>query len=175
MKHWLIALCFGCIITIPLSAQQLVPAVLASNGGTGIAADIQLDWTLGETAIGGLSGQQRNYTEGFHQPILLIEKVDYTGPETNKLNKDVPGSGITISPNPTNGHASARVRFGNRTMAHIYLYSTTGKSLKKIFDGTVEAGEKTFPLDLSDLPDQTFIFIVKTNEGMESAKVVKTR
>lgn len=143
--------------------------------------------TLFETVDGGENWEKITVGTTYNRFLKVNEETAYlTGAKVYKYKRDVvtgtpdlepydPIHYITISPNPTNGNASAQVRFGNRTMAHIYLYSTTGKSLKKIFDGKVEAGEKTFPLDISDLPDQTFIFIVKTNEGMESAKVVKTR
>ena len=44
----------------PLSAQQLSPVVLSSNGGTDSAKGVQLEWTLGELATRGVTGQPRN-------------------------------------------------------------------------------------------------------------------
>src|SRR5690606_36046004 len=80
---------------------------------------------------------------------------------------------VTVSPNPTPGKATVRITFGNPTMAHVHLYSTTGKVMKKIFDGPVAAGEKLIELDLSTQSDQAFLVIVKTNEGMISTRLMK--
>jgi hypothetical protein len=100
MKHWIMTLCCFGSLGYALSAQQLAPAVLASNGGTGMAAGLQLDWTLGELAVEGLSGQKRNFTEGFHQPIIVLRQIDITAPEFNRWEKKEGITGITVSPNP---------------------------------------------------------------------------
>jgi hypothetical protein len=80
---------------------------------------------------------------------------------------------IIISPNPTTGKANIHVNFGTKTMAHVYLYNTEGKNLKRIFDSAVAKGETIIPIDLSNHSPQTIVVIVKTNEGMISAKLVK--
>lgn len=141
--------------------------------------------TLFETVDGGTSWEKIEVGTTFNRFVKVSEGVAYlTGSKVYKFTRDFvtgtpdlepydPIHHITISANPTDGKAIVHVNFGNRTMAHVYLYSMLGKNLKKIFDGGVEAGEKTFPIDVSDQPAQTFIVIVKTNEGMENAKLVK--
>jgi hypothetical protein len=80
---------------------------------------------------------------------------------------------VTVSPNPTSRKADVHVNFGIATMAQLYICSTTGQDLSRIFQGRVPKGKRIFPIDVSGLKDQTYIVIVKTHEGMTSAKFVK--
>lgn len=141
--------------------------------------------TLFETVDGGDTWEKVTVGSTYNRFVKVSGEVAYmTGSKVYKFTRDQvtstpdldpydPVHYITLSPNPTSGEVKAVVSFGNPTMAHIYLYSSAGQNLKKLFDGRVEGGEKTFLFNVSDLPDQTFIFIVKTNEGMENAKLVK--
>lgn len=80
---------------------------------------------------------------------------------------------VTVSPNPTSRKADIHVNFGLPTMAQIYICSTTGQDLTKLFQGRVPKGEKTFPIDVSSLKAQTYLILVKTHEGLVSTKLVK--
>lgn len=163
MKHWLITLCCGCGFSSALSAQQLSPAVLASNGGTNMAAGIQLEWTLGEAAIGSLSGQERNYTEGFHQPIVLLEKVDFTEAEVNLSTKDVPRSGITVSPNPVSTDLTIHFDGTTHELFDCQVLDANGNPhLHK----SLRTNEGDVILDLSGLiPGLFFIRFIATDDG----------
>ena len=163
MKHWLITLYCVCWFSLVSSAQQLSPAVLSSNGGTSVATGIQLDWTLGESAIGGLSGQERNYTEGFHQPIVLIEKVDFDEAESNHSNNDVPRSGITVSPNPVSSDLTIHFDGTTHELFDCQVLDANGNpQLHK----SLRTNEGDVVLDLSELiPGLFFIRFIATDDG----------
>lgn len=100
MKSLLLAFIAVFQFVAVLSGQQLYPSVIASEGGNGHAAGIQLEYTLGELATGGMTGQPASYTEGFHQPLIIIKPIDLNAnPEgTSDINTDQ--FFITITPNP---------------------------------------------------------------------------
>ena len=72
-KNTLLLLLGICIAGFARS-QQLSPSIIASDGGISKAAGISLEWTLGEPTVESLSTSDRLYTQGFHQPILLVKK-----------------------------------------------------------------------------------------------------
>lgn len=78
--------------------QQFEPAVLATSGGSGQAGKLQIDWTLGETAVEGITGQTSSFTEGFHQPWLIAEQV-YTA-TTDDANPAIAPPRFNVYPNP---------------------------------------------------------------------------
>lgn len=80
---------------------------------------------------------------------------------------------LSISPNPNNGKARLEVDFGTRTMAILYLCDVSGRKVKSIFEGVVDAGKRSWDIEVTDQPDNTYLVIVKTHEGLESAKFVK--
>ena len=105
MRKNFILLLFGLGISSLAWSQQLSPSVIASNGGINRAAGISLEWTLGEPTIESLSTADRLYTQGFHQPVLLVRKLQ-PGPaavvNSNAVAEVNPIAGykVTIAPNP---------------------------------------------------------------------------
>lgn len=97
MKKSIILLLICSAITFPVMAQQLTPSIISAGGGTDRVSALQLDWTLGEQSVETYSGHAQIYTEGFHQPVILIESI---------LAKDeIPSSAansehVTVAPNP---------------------------------------------------------------------------
>lgn len=81
------------------SAQSLQPMVFAADGGSAQSGQIQLDWTLGEVAIEGTLGRPYSYTEGFHQPVLLVTNTMEIPVESSS---DASGTDqqIRVLPNP---------------------------------------------------------------------------
>lgn len=141
--------------------------------------------TLYETTDGGDTWEKISLGSTYNRFFKVSEGLAFmTGRKVYTFTRDVitgiidpepydPIHRITVSPNPTTGKAIAHITFGNPTLAHIYLYNTTGKVMKKLFDGAVTAGEKTVNLDLTDHGAESYLVIVKTNEGMISTNVLK--
>jgi photosystem II stability/assembly factor-like uncharacterized protein len=148
-------------------------------------------WTGGnenffETSDGGNTWVRANLGKNYNRFVKVDEKTAYlTGSRVYQFTRENIITGIPdqetgedihtiiISPNPTTAKANIHVNFGTKTMAHVYLYNTEGKNLKRIFDSAVAKGETIIPIDLSNHSPQTIVVIVKTNEGMISAKLVK--
>jgi hypothetical protein len=91
-----------------LSAQTVSQTVIASDGGSGAGAGVRLDYTLGEMAVDGLTGQAISITEGFHQPFLRIENVDSSpssqGTSITKESESI----ITLTPNPVKSELTVK-------------------------------------------------------------------
>ena len=54
-------------------SQRLSPEVLAVGGGIDKNGSLSLEWTLGEAVIETVSLSDRIYTQGFHQPMLVVD------------------------------------------------------------------------------------------------------
>ncbi len=97
MKKSIILLLISSAITFPVIAQQVTPSIISAGGGTDRVSAIQLDWTIGEQSVETYYGHAQIYTEGFHQPVILIESI---------LAKDeiLPSAShsaqVTVAPNP---------------------------------------------------------------------------
>jgi hypothetical protein len=163
MKHWLITLCCGCSFSLALSAQQLAPDVLASNGGIGLAAGIQIDWTLGESSIGSITGQEKSYTEGFHQPLLLLQKVDFAHPVMNRLEKPVPESGINITPNPVSSELTIHFNGIKTEVYDCQVFDANGNPHLRQTLRTNEGNAKMNVTSL--LPGLFFIRFISAKDG----------
>ncbi|HSU51599.1 MAG TPA: hypothetical protein VLJ41_13435 [Segetibacter sp.] len=82
-KFYFIALSIS--ISTPSFYQQNEQSVIATAGDISKAGDISLEWTLGERAIESVSTSSSLYTQGFHQPLLEVQRINYAG----NLNKSI--------------------------------------------------------------------------------------
>jgi photosystem II stability/assembly factor-like uncharacterized protein len=99
------------------------------------------------------------------KPEPPVTGTEHFGPE--EIHK------LSVTPNPNKGIAKITIDFGAATYAQLSVYGTTGKHLKRLLNEQVHAGRKEIMLDLSNEPDQMYIVILKTHEGMETTKFVK--
>lgn len=125
-----------------LSGQQLSPSVIASEGGIGYAAGIRLEYTLGELAIDGVSGQSASYTEGFHQPLLVSRQIDLNA--TIEENQPL----MTVTPNPTSSAIMIHFPTGAPELIAIQLHDAQGNLL---IDQKADARDGDVQLDLTNL------------------------
>jgi photosystem II stability/assembly factor-like uncharacterized protein len=141
--------------------------------------------TMFETRDGGDTWKKVNIGATYNRFVRIDENTAYvTGKRVYKFTREIvtgttdpamhdPVHQMSVTPNPTTGKTNIEVIFGNPTMAHLSVYSTLGKSLDRIFDGHAGPGKQIFSIDLSGHQNQSYIVILKTNEGMISKKFIK--
>ena len=66
----------ACVCTIAMS-QSLSPQLIASAGGSASAENVQIDWSVGETAVTTI-GTNPMLTQGFHQGYLQVTSLPFT-------------------------------------------------------------------------------------------------
>lgn len=174
MKNWLIPFfCSFCFFN-QLSSQQFSPVVLSSNGGLATSGNMQLEWTLGELAVEGLTGQPKSYTEGFHQPTLVVEQVQMVYPPIRSGSDQEKQTLITISPNPV--ATELTIRFVSDTDEQLYcqVRDANGALLS---DRTLNTRDGNTEIDVTDLAAGLyFIHFIATDDGAVTVfKVVKIR
>jgi hypothetical protein len=112
------------LFSIPMmvGAQSITPDVIASAGNHFENGGVQLSWTLGEIAVSTYENGGNILTEGFHQPELLITKIE----EVSELDMTV-----NIFPNPTADFINIEFT-GNETDMLVELFDMNGKEVSRI-------------------------------------------
>jgi len=75
-----------------LYAQSVSPEVLSTAGASGSTSDATISWTLGQTAVQTLTTDDAILTQGFHQPLIRVQRYDKI--QTDDLS-------FKVYPNPT--------------------------------------------------------------------------
>ena len=156
---------------------QMVGFIDSRHGWTGG------NGTLFETTDGGKKWKKLLLGSTYNRFIKINDQLAYmTGKRVYKYTRVITGipddepydpiHSLDVSPNPAKSVATITVKFGNPTTAQIFVYSAVGQVMQKVFTGNAE-GEKTFTVDISNLPAQTLLVILKTNEGLETRKLLK--
>src|SRR5687767_2921467 len=166
MKAILIFICSILFHTLSF-AQSPDPSVLASAGGVNTNSRLSLEWTLGETSIGTLSSSNNLYTEGFHQPVIIVAKSKK--PEIVKTRiRDIH---ITIAPNPVLSALS--VKFSGKIESRISL-SLVSASGKIILQSQHLAKSNTSTIAMSHLPGGVYFLRVTDANGLiKSFEIIK--
>lgn len=92
-------------------------------------------------------------------------------PDEQEGNNDI--HSLEVSPNPAGGNVTIKINFGNPTMAQLFLYSATGKTIQTLFSNETPAGERIFTIDISGMPSQSLVVALQTNEGLLVRKLLK--
>jgi hypothetical protein len=69
MKYFYLA-CLSVFFGAGMFAQQLSPTVISAGGGSYQSSLFAIDYTIGETFITTLTGNDYMLTQGFHQPLI---------------------------------------------------------------------------------------------------------
>src|SRR5690349_1308491 len=92
-------LCFAFFFLIALfndcRAQEKTTSVISAAGGIAHSNTLSLEWTLGEPVSETAISSSRMYTQGFHQPMLQIKKLDTPKEISSVFNS------ILVYPNPS--------------------------------------------------------------------------
>lgn len=160
------------VMTCSLSAQQSQQYVIGAQGGSAKSDAIQLEWTLGEPAIQTVATPNGMLTEGFHQPVLTVEKVN-EGTIIPSANVAPSLLSARVFPNPTSGMLNVKLEGNLAQKVQLVLYDITGQPLQQrsMFD------TDALDLDLSALPSGVYNLRLRTDDGSynEFFRVVKQR
>jgi hypothetical protein len=109
-------------------------------------------------------------------PAPLIKKSD---PANNSANqpkskkKSVDFLGLNIFPNPFKSEFELSYTLSSLTNISIVITNTLGQQVKLIEEGQKDKGVYTLNIDTKDLVSGAYFVTVKTNEGIQTLKVVK--
>ncbi|MEM7038178.1 MAG: T9SS type A sorting domain-containing protein [Bacteroidota bacterium] len=130
--------------------QSISPSVLGSAGSQIIGTSAQVDQTVGEAVIATLSGPNTLLTQGFHQPMVLLDAVQ----EPERLQ-------ARIYPNPTAGQAWVELEGGAEPLR---ITITDMRGVEIAHYGSLQPAQK-HTLDLSVLPAGIYLLRIQSPSG----------
>ena len=80
---------------------------------------------------------------------------------------------LIAGPNPTTGMVNLSMNLLEAGDVRINIYDITGKLMKSINSGYLNAGYNTIPLDFSDLPQAQYLYEVVTRSSILKGKIIK--
>ncbi len=168
-----------CIHTTVLS-QQLNPSVIASEGGISKAAGISLEWTLGEPFTESLPVSNGLYTQGFHQPMLMVTKIPAATPKPEAVPKigvapDLSTNyKITVAPNPAQSFLIVSMRAPDKEEVLLSLIDFTGRIVSvKPASGKVA----NIRIDMTAVITGIYLLEIRkaTGELIQTFKIIKAQ
>ena len=148
-----------------VKAQNLLtPTVISAAGGVSTNPNIQLEWTLGEAAIGSISATDRMYTVGFNQPLIV---------QRNLLSKNTFNSSrISVFPNPVKDILTVQIQLVDYNTAKIMLSDIFGQTMT---EHTVSSPISTINIPLQNLIAGIYFLRVLDIKGnqLSNYKIIK--
>jgi hypothetical protein len=168
MTKNLFLLLSGLFIASLAQSQQLSPSVLASDGGISKAAGISLEWTLGETFVESRSTTDRLYTQGFHQPVLLVKNV------ITPFEQLITGFQVTVAPNPVESVLTATIVSPGNENIYLTLIDFTGRRLPV---QTTNGKFSSVHVDMSGMISGIYLLEIRNESGqlIKTFKIIKGR
>jgi hypothetical protein len=147
------------------SAQQLSPTVIAPQGSFDQTPTMSLEWTVGEIAIETLHYRSKMYSEGFHQPVLHVKKInpqiEFRILEDSRISNSDDYE-ISVTPNPVRSILHVRIESKDRSDIYLSLSDLAGRTL---FNTVVDPLVVSKDLDLSYFAAGLYLLKFSNNEG----------
>ena len=158
----------GLVIAITVFTQQITPAIISPAGDISKSGKLYLQWTLGEPVIETISSRDHLFTQGFHQPFLIVKKPHAL--LTNGLEQ----IDIMIMPNPVQFIAKAFIKRQNNSLLHLELTDINGR---KLYHTVSYAKVEVIDLDFATYTAGTYILTVRDAKGslFKTFKIIKAQ
>ena len=152
--------------TSSITQIRPVPEVISSYGGAATANNINIEWTLGETMVENIVQGQMLYTQGFHQPLVIL------GEKQNSL---IAAGDIQINvyPNPVRNNLNIEFKTEEDRAVILELFDNNGRQLQR---KQVNTGVQTTSMLLMGYTAGSYFLIIKDMNGktLKSIKLLKT-
>jgi len=177
MKRLIKCIAFTAALPLCTNAQSVSNNVIAS-GGTRLQKDnVVLEFTLGETAINTLTSSTNKITQGFHQPNIVVSKVENVTPGINvessaMKTKNEPMFKFDVYPNPVTDFLNMRASNLPKSKCMVQLIDESGRIVRELSITNTETR-----LYFTQLAAGKYFIIATTADGKnkESFKVIKLR
>jgi hypothetical protein len=170
MKEKLLLLAGAVFVCAFGFSQELKPTIIAAGGGSDKTTNISLDWTLGEFAVETISFGGKMYTQGFHQPILVVKS--YHSPPANELITGLTGYKVFVAPNPAQSFFNVVIEDESGNNLLVTLYDLNGKKLQT----KQGSGPKyTVRMNISPYASGVYLLDIRSRTGKQIGiyKIVK--
>ena len=171
MRKNMLLLLLGICIAGFARSQQLTPSIIASDGGINKAAGISLEWTLGELTVESLSTADRLYTQGFHQPLLVVKNLPLVEVKEVKMLAEYK---ITVAPNPVLSILMVNINTEKKEKLNLTLTDVAGRQiLVQAFNGR----SNTTQIDMSRMTSGVYVLELRnlTGQLIKSFQVIKVK
>ena len=162
----------GTLFSLFSYAQQVSPEIISPAGNTGKTGNMSLDWTVGELATATVYTGDILFTEGFHQPTLLVRQVQPLEVRSAELPQ---GFDITAFPNPVGAQLHVRLESdGTLEPVFLVLASADGKILDR---QKVDAVTSTHQIDMSSYIPGSYVLTCLNQEGasLRTFRILKSK
>ncbi len=151
-----------CLLTLALGSffssfsQEKSQSVIASAGDISKGGNVILEWTVGEPAVETLSNVTAIYTQGFHQPLLEVQKIS-TGKDLATL-KDI----VRVYPNPSTAIINVQLEKASIAPLVVSLIDVSGKVL---LNNSLPVNSKIFKINVSRLRQGAYVLRITDAQG----------
>jgi len=149
-------------------SQEKSQSVIASAADISKAGNVILEWTVGEPAVETLSNSAAIYTQGFHQPLLEVQKMS-TGRDLASV-KDI----VRVYPNPSTAIINVQLQKATPEALVVSLIDVSGKVL---LNNNLPANSTILKINVSRLSQGAYILRITNAQGniQGNYKIIKAQ
>jgi len=159
------AICLA--ISLSSFGQEKNQSVIAAAGDVSKSGTIILEWTVGESAVETITSSNSIFTQGFHQPMLQVQKIS-----TDKLAASK--NAFKVYPNP----ATAVINIEPQKVSDVaLLISLIDINGKVIMNNNLPAKSAAVKLNVSNLSQGTYLLRISNAAGVLQGeyKIIKAQ
>jgi len=145
------------LFTVSGFAQKIEKSVIANAGTISAKSDVQLSWTMGESAVLPLAKSDMELRQGYQQ------RVTGFGTGIKSVSQDV----IKLYPNPVRDLITLETSAMN-SISHVQILSTDGRLVRELL---INKGSR-FHVNMTDLTSGNYTLKITTKSGEQSHHLI---
>lgn len=149
-------------------SQEKTPSVIAAAGDVSKGGNVILEWTVGEPVIETTTSASAKYTQGFHQPLLEVQKIaPKKGAAALKFSAHV-------YPNPATAVLNIQLDHASENTLSVSLVDAGGKVL---LNNVIPVNSTLLRINVSRLSGGAYILRIMDAKGnlQSNYKVIKAQ
>ena len=162
--------CMAICLAVSLSSfgQEKNQSVIAAAGDVSKSATIILEWTVGEPAVETITSPSSILTQGFHQPLLQVQKISATKEAVASKNT------FRVYPNPATSIINIEPEKISDVTLLISLVDINGKV---IMNNNLPAKSAAVKLNVTNLSQGTYFLRISNAAGVLQGeyKIIKAQ
>ncbi len=151
-------------------SQDVKQNVIASAGGIAKTYSISFEWTLGEFAVESIVTAKNLYTQGFHQPLLMVKSIN--SPPKPELADVSSGYRVLLAPNPAQSFVNVYIGAKKDEKFSLSLFDMSGK---KIGSKEVSGNDLSVRFEMGGFASSIYLMQVQNDAGtmLRTFKILK--
>ena len=162
------AVLFAFACSAARTSAQTITSVVGSGGISASADNVRLAATIGQPAVGVISGVSTRLSQGFW---FARTSASPSAVQEDRASRAAQLA-LSVTPNPFSQSTTLTFSVPETGHVSLVLFNAVGQQVRTVVDDQRQAGRMVEQIDLRDLPSGTYTAVLRVGDRRDAASLI---